>query len=135
MLEMLKLGEILESISNYDSLQLFMTIAVAGGTSSTLVKRLELTRKQYYSKMSRLINSGLIKKHRGDFCLTTFGATVYEIVDELRLLSDRYWMLKATKPHMNITATVLKENLEPTVIQQNGIDVSSEKKLVALSVA
>jgi predicted transcriptional regulator len=132
---MLKLGEILESISNYDSLQLFMTIAVAGGTSSTLVKRLELTRKQYYSKMSRLINSGLIKKHRGDFCLTTFGATVYEIVDELRLLSDRYWMLNATKPHMNITATVLKENLEPTVIQQNGIDVSSEKKLVAPSIA
>jgi hypothetical protein len=99
------------------------------------VKRLKLTRKQYYSKMSRLINSGLIKKHRGDFCLTTFGATVYEIVDELRLLSDRYWMLKATKPHMDITTTFLNENLEPTAIQQqNEIDVSSEKKLVALSV-
>jgi hypothetical protein len=133
---MLELGEILESISNYDSLQLFMTIAVAGGTSSTLVKRLKLTRKQYYSKMSRLINSGLVKKHSGDFCLTTFGATVYEIVDELRLLSDRYWMLKATKPRMDITTTVLNENLEPTVIQQqNRIDVSSKKKLVAPSIA
>jgi predicted transcriptional regulator len=128
-------GEILESVSNYDSLQLFVTIALAGGTSSTLVKKLKLTRKQYYSKMSRLISTGLIKKHRGDFCLTTFGAIVYEIVDELRLLSDRYRMLKATRPHMDITTTVLNENLEPTIIQQKGIHVSSEKKLVALSVA
>jgi predicted transcriptional regulator len=128
-------GEILESVSNYDSLQLFVTIALAGGTSSTLVKKLKLTRKQYYSKMSRLISTGLIKKHRGDFCLTTFGAIVYEIVDELRLLSDRYRMLKATRRHMDITTTVLNENLEPTIIQQKGIHVSSEKKLVALSVA
>jgi predicted transcriptional regulator len=132
---MLTPGEILESVSNYDSLQLFVTIALAGGTSSTLVKKLKLTRKQYYSKMSRLISTGLIKKHRGDFCLTTFGAIVYEIVDELRLLSDRYRMLKATRPHMDITTTVLNENLEPTIIQQKGIHVSSEKKLVALSVA
>jgi hypothetical protein len=133
---MLTPGEILESVSNYESLQLFVTIALAGGTSSTLVKKLKLTRKQYYSKMSRLISTGLIKKHRGDFCLTTFGAIVYEIVDELRLLSDRYRMLKATRPHMDmdITATVLNENLEPTIIQQEGIHVSSEK-LVALSVA
>jgi hypothetical protein len=132
---MLTPGEILESVSNYDSLQLFVTIALAGGTSSTLVKKLKLTRKQYYSKMSRLISTGLIKKHRGDFCLTTFGAIVYEIVDELRLLSDRYRMLKATRPHVDITTTVLNENLEPTIIQQKGIHVSSEKKLVALSVA
>lgn len=132
---MLTPGEILESVSNYDSLQLFVTIALAGGTSSTLVKKLKLTRKQYYSKMSRLISTGLIKKHRGDFCLTTFGAIVYEIVDELRLLSDRYRMLKATRPHVDITTTVLNENLEPTIIQQKGIHVSSEKKLVALPVA
>jgi hypothetical protein len=132
---MLTPGEILESVSNYDSLQLFVTIALAGGTSSTLVKKLKLTRKQYYSKMSRLISTGLIKKHRGDFCLTTFGAIVYEIVDELRLLSDRYRMLKATRPHVDITTTVLNENLEPRIIQQKGIHVSSEKKLVALSVA
>jgi predicted transcriptional regulator len=122
---MLTPGEILESVSNYDSLQLFVTIALAGGTSSTLVKKLKLTRKQYYSKMSRLISTGLIKKHRGDFCLTTFGAIVYEIVDELRLLSDRYRMLKATRPHVDITTTVLNENLEPTIIQQKGIHVSS----------
>jgi hypothetical protein len=132
---MLTPGEILESVSNYDSLQLFVTIAHAGGTSSTLVKKLKLTRKQYYSKMSRLISTGLIKKHRGDFCLTTFGTIVYEIVDELRLLSDRYRMLKATRPHVDITTTVLNENLEPTIIQQKAIHVSSEKKLVALSVA
>lgn len=132
---MLTLGKILESISNNESLQLFMTIALAGGTTSSLIRRLKLTRKQYYSKMSRLIKSGLIKKHRGDFALTTFGVTVYEIVDELRLLSDRYWMSKVDRTYEDITASVLNKNPETTIIEQNGNDVSPEQKLVAVSVA
>ena len=132
---MIDLGEILESISNNDSLQLFRTIALASGTSSSLVQRLKLTRKQYYSKMSRLISTGLIKKHRGDFCLTLFGATVYEILEELRLLSDRYWILKATRPQINITTNLLKENLEHAIVNEDRISVSSSKKLVAPSIA
>lgn len=132
---MLTLGKILESISNNESLQLFMTIAFSGGTTSSLIRKLQLTRKQYYSKMSRLIKSGLIKKNRGDFCLTTFGVTVYEIVDELRLLSDRYWMSKVDRTCEDITAYLLNKNLETTIIEQNGNDVSPEQKLVAVSVA
>jgi hypothetical protein len=132
---MLTLGKILESISNNESLQLFMIIALAGGRTSSLIRRLKFTRKQYYSKMSRLIKSGLIKKHRGDFCLTTFGVTVYEIVNELRLLSDRYWMSKVDRTYEDITASVLNKNLETTIIEQNGNDVSPEQKLVAVSVA
>ncbi|HEY7107832.1 MAG TPA: hypothetical protein VH415_00240 [Nitrososphaeraceae archaeon] len=132
---MIDIGEILESISNNDSLQLFSTIALVGGTSSSLVQRLKLTRKQYYSKMSRLISTGLIKKHRGDFCLTLFGATVYEIIEELRLLSDRYWILKATRPQINFTTNLLKENLEHAIVNEDRISVSSSKKLVAPHIA
>jgi hypothetical protein len=132
---MIDLGEILESISDCDSLQLFSTIAIAGGTSTSLVKRLKLTRKQYYSKMSRLISAGLIKKHHGEFCLTIFGATIYEIVVELRLLSDRYWMLKATRLQINCPTTILKESLKPTIVHENRTNVSSEKKLVAFTIA
>jgi predicted transcriptional regulator len=91
---MLTTGDILNSISNSESLQLFSTIALTGGNASNLVNKLNLTRKQYYSKMARLLKTGLIKKHGSDFCLTTFGVTIYEILDELRLISDRYWTSK-----------------------------------------
>ena len=87
---MLTTGDFLNSISNSESLQLFSTIALSGGNASNLVSKLNLTRKQYYSKMARLLKTGLIKKHGSDFCLTTFGTTIYEILDELRLISDSY---------------------------------------------
>jgi hypothetical protein len=77
----------------------------------------------------------LIKKHRGDFCLTLFGATVYEIIEELRLLSDRYWILKATRPQINFTTNLLKENLEHAIVNEDRISVSSSKKLVAPHIA
>jgi predicted transcriptional regulator len=87
---MLTTGDILNSISNSESLQLFSTIALSGGNASKLVSKLNLTRKQYYSKMARLLKTGLIRKHGSDFCLTTFGTTIYEILDELRLIWSRY---------------------------------------------
>lgn len=96
--KMITTGDILNSICNSESLQLFSTIALAGGNASSLVGKLNLTRKQYYSKMARLLKTGLIKKHGSDFCLTTFGVTIYEILDELRQISDRYWN---SKTHTN----------------------------------
>lgn len=56
-------------------------------------------------------------------------------MDELRLLSDRYWMSKVDRTYEDITASVLNKNLETTIIEQNGNDVSPEQKLVAVSVA
>jgi hypothetical protein len=42
------------------------------------MSRLNLTRKQYYSKISDLINAGLIRRKTGRFLLTSFGKVVYE---------------------------------------------------------
>ena len=75
---MISVSDTVSAISNDKSLVLFNTIALAGRDSSILVKRLNLTRKQYYSRMSDLTNAGLILRKNGMYFLTSFGKVVYE---------------------------------------------------------
>jgi len=60
------------------NLVLFNTIALASGDSTILISSLNLTRKQYYSRISDLINVGLIIRKNGNYFLTSFGKVVYE---------------------------------------------------------
>src|SRR5207245_5016537 len=75
---MVSVSDTLSAISNDKSLVLFNTIALASGDSSIPISRLNLTRKQYYSRMSGLINVGLIRRKNGKYFLTSFGKVVYE---------------------------------------------------------
>jgi predicted transcriptional regulator len=75
---MVSVSDTLSAISNDKSLVLFNTIALASGDSSILISKLNLTRKQYYSRMSDLTNAGLILRKNGNYFLTSFGKVVYE---------------------------------------------------------
>jgi len=77
-LKLVSVSDTLNAISNDKSLMLFNIIALVGGDSSILMSRLNLTRKQYYSKISDLTNAGLIRRKTGKFLLTSFGKVVYE---------------------------------------------------------
>ena len=72
------------------------TIFLAGGSSSvTLRAELKLTKKQYYSRITRLVKAGLVKRQKGRYFLTSFGTVIY---DAQRLLGNavkNYWKLKA----------------------------------------
>ena len=74
----LSITNTLKAISNDKSLVLFNTIALASGNAGALITRLELTKKQYYSRMSELINAGLMIRQNGSYFLTSFGKVVYE---------------------------------------------------------
>ena len=53
---------------------------------------LNLTRKQYYDRSSRLLNIGLIRRKNGEFYLTSFGQLVHhsqlEIASALKHSSE-----------------------------------------------
>jgi predicted transcriptional regulator len=74
----LSVSATLNVICDDKSLALFNTIALACGNTDILIGRLELTRKQYYSRMSELTNTGLIRRKNGRYFLTSFGKIVYE---------------------------------------------------------
>jgi hypothetical protein len=75
---MVSVSDSLSAISNDKSLVLFNTIALASEDSSILISRLELTRKQYYSRMSELTKAGLIRRRNGKYFVTSFGKVVYK---------------------------------------------------------
>ena len=92
---MVSVVEILEAISDVKSLKLFNTIATKGGNSEDLSEQLKLSRKEYYSRMSRLTKTGMVKRKNGKHFLTAFGKVVYDAQVTIRKAVESYWKLKA----------------------------------------
>jgi DNA-binding HxlR family transcriptional regulator len=96
-MENISLVEVLDAISNENALLVFKTIAQTQGNSDLLRTKLNITRKQYYSRISLLLKTGLIKRTNGRYSLTAFGEIVYEATMTLEKAfdSEYYWKLKA----------------------------------------
>lgn len=87
--------DVLRSISDDKGLSLFNIIALAAGSSEIPISRLKLTRKQYYSRMSAMIKTGLIGRANGKYILTSFGKVVYQAHVLMGKAQQNYWKLKA----------------------------------------
>lgn len=89
------LAKVLKSISDDESLELFRFIANNDSDSESLRNRTKMTRKQYYSRMSRLMKAGLIKRKNGKHNLTAFGKVIYDTQITIENAINNYWKLKA----------------------------------------
>jgi hypothetical protein len=87
--------DVLKTIADDKSLVLFNTIALSNGDTDICISALELTRKQYYSRLFALLKAGLVKRERGKYSLTTFGIIVYHTQEIIGKAADQYWKLKA----------------------------------------
>ena len=88
--------KIFESLSNEQSVKLFTTIATGESTNTLELRtRVPLTRKQYYSRLSRMIGAGLVKRRGGKLVLTAFGKIVYESQKIVEAANSIQWKLKA----------------------------------------
>jgi hypothetical protein len=85
----------LKKISDDKSLTLFNSIAVSNGDKYIPLKEMNLTTKQYYSRISGLLNAGLIKRHKGRYSLTLLGKVVYDSQMTIGKALTYYWKLKA----------------------------------------
>src|SRR4051812_2321495 len=86
---------VLASISDKQSLELFRYIAVTNGDSENLRTKINLTRKQYYSRLSRMTKAGIVKRKNGRHSLTAFGRVVYDAQTIIEKAVNNYWKLKA----------------------------------------
>ncbi len=64
---------LIKSISDQKAQELFHAIVTNGHTDSVLLRELKLTRKQYYIRISNLIDVGLIKRRENKYFVTAFG--------------------------------------------------------------
>jgi len=122
----LSICDTLKAISDDKSLALFNTVALSSGNTGVLITRLELTRKQYYSRMSELINAGLMIRQNGKYFLTSFGKVVYEAHVLIGKAIQIYWKLKAidsiemSSTNHDLSAEECKRIIE-TLIESNNI--------------
>jgi DNA-binding Lrp family transcriptional regulator len=90
--------DVLEAISEQESLKLFRIVATSTTNlyvTDILISKTKLSRKQFYSRMSKLTKAGLIKRIQGKYTLTAFGKVVYYTQIKIENAVNNYWKLKA----------------------------------------
>ena len=88
-------AQVFESLSDNVSLELFTTIAHESINSVILRNKMKITRKQYYSRLSKMMKAGLIKRSSGKLVLTAFGKIVNEVQMTVQNASKNQWKLRA----------------------------------------
>jgi predicted transcriptional regulator len=86
---------VLKTIADDKSLELFSIVALEKIDSRNLKSKMKVTRKQYYSRLSRMTKAGLVRRKNGRYILTTFGKVVYESKVTIENALTNYWKLKA----------------------------------------
>jgi hypothetical protein len=85
---------VLRVVADEKSWQLLKNIAQGTFDSKSLKSNSKLTRKQYYSRLSRMTISKLVTKRNGRYRLTTFGKIVYEFELIIEHVLENQWKLK-----------------------------------------
>jgi hypothetical protein len=99
----------LKMLSDGKTLTLFNSIAVSNGDKYISLREMNITTKQYYSRISGLINAGLIRRHKGKYCLTLLGKVVYDTQMTIGKALTYYWKLKAIESIEISSDTKLQE--------------------------
>ena len=88
-------ADVLKKISDDKTLTLFNSIAVSSRDRYIHLREMNLTTKQYYSRIAGLMDAGLIKRHKGKYSLTLLGKVVYDSQMMIGKALAHNWKLKA----------------------------------------
>jgi hypothetical protein len=105
---------ILKKVSDDKTLVLFNSIAVSSTNNDRYIplKEMNLSTKQYYSRISGLTDAGLIKRHKGKYSLTMLGKVVYESQMIIGKTLVYYWKLKAIESiETSTTSGILNDEI------------------------
>ena len=89
-----KLEELIKIISDEKLMLILKIVFFANGVTSEILRtRLTISKKHYYSKLSSLITTGLVKRQNGKYFITAFGAVVYHAHQIFECSVESYWDL------------------------------------------
>ena len=125
---MISIVDILKSMSDDKCLILFNTIALANGESEIQIRKLGLTSKQFYSRISKLTKADLIKRKYGRYSLTVLGRVVYDAHTTIGKALMYYWKLKAiesieTSPSVKLPKDDLAKLVDTLIDNQQIKDI------------
>jgi len=110
--------QVLEALSDQISIDLFNTVAKNVTTSENIIQILDITRKEYYVRSSRLLKISLIKRQDGRFSITAFGKLIYEAQLKISRAfhhSSELKMIDAVKSYAGISANELKKLIDKLI--------------------
>ena len=76
-------------------LQILSNGQESGDGSQILISRMNLTRRQYYQRINRLMSLGLINRKKGRYSLSSFGRILYETQKTIETAIQNRWRLVA----------------------------------------
>jgi hypothetical protein len=86
-------SELMRCIADEKSLRMFRTIC--GGLPVT-ISGMNMTRKQYYSRLKMIVDANLVDRSNGRYCVTSLGKVVHGFLDFLETaLAKDYWKYTA----------------------------------------
>jgi len=100
--------QVLSTLGNEDALQIFYATKRGIGSSTRIIRELDLSQKQYYTRLNQLLKAGLIEKTGGIYRHTMFGSACYRLGENFRKilgqrerfdLMDRLRNVKAFSPN------------------------------------
>jgi hypothetical protein len=94
------LSDVLKSIYDDKSLSIFQLIGEVNTNNGEIIslKKLGLSSKrQFYSRISSMMATGLIKRQRGRYYLTPFGKVIYCCIVIAKKALENYYNLKAVE--------------------------------------
>ena len=127
---------ILKKISDDKALVLFNSIAVTNEDKYIPLKEMNLTTKQYYTRVSGLLDAGLVKRHKGKYSLTMLGKVVYQLQTIIGKTLAYYWKLKAIESlETSISDHYVPPNEEITQMINALIDNQQIKDILTKSIS
>jgi hypothetical protein len=120
--------DVLEAISDQLSMDIITAISNGVTNSDNLMQVLDLTRKRYYSRSSRLLNIGLVGRKNGEIILTSFGRLIYNAQLKIATAfshSSELRMIDAIKSHSGMSDDEQKRIIDKL------LDNSGLKNLIA----
>jgi hypothetical protein len=130
------ISSILKKISDDKTLVLFNSIAVSSDNDNDRhipLREMNLSTKQYYSRISGLMVAGLIKRLKGRYSLTMLGKVVYHSQMMIGKTLAYYWKLKAIES-IELSTTGLPDE-EKTQLINALIDDHQIKDILVKSIS
>jgi predicted transcriptional regulator len=114
-------ANIMKALADDKTLTIFKTIAYSEPNTAILIAKIELTRKQYYSRLSLLMKNDLIKRKHGKYTLTALGKIIHNFLQKIENSMTYYWKLKAIDSVEETSALSSQElaSLVETLIEGN----------------
>ena len=115
--KLVSIDDVFKSLSDHKTLVLFDTIAHSNSDMDSPIGKLEFTKKQYYSRIHSLTNSGLITRQNGKYYLTSFGRIVSFYQSRIARALDKFWKLRALDSIAKESDNDLRLELYPNLVR------------------